>query len=761
MCKECNLKAVDSTPTQFEEFVKLTCNACSISWTVCRVCLLVVKKRKSVSFYDGRTGTMMNHLNRKVHLKSAETLGKRMKERDEEEKKEIKMRSREIAELYFPVGSRHGLFFRHQFINQESGHRALVMASYFPKERSLGVTGLCRDNGVLEEELDEDFEAARLFIDLPPSLQRRFAKVYSSGYQRGIKHSEWQRSPPSDHPSNVRYIKVPSGYEECKKRYSSTKTSIGRNLPSPEIIRDVEGYARVSIVECIRLFFAYGSPFQIVPLDSFSLGKEYSWITETPRMQELVKGAKAMMEKYKQSLVDQAKESGEKAPKTPPCYVCPLVIWKDDYDPNNTRKSKGSNHLQVLTIAPAKDSRNNLGNSYPLALGDTANCKHALDENLLSQLESFSSKPLFVYSATLGQEICVVPSLYAMLCDQPERRKTLHLYAGNSTFHARFLVSGDHQSVWEVIATCKSCLRKMRDRGIVSKKCDKCANWDITAHLNGNDKIKQKLLVELPSNYPTKNLSLPNDVLPRFEYVCDGNKIPPHKITRERLHYSLELANYNLEHGLWTDGNVREFLKVECVGTELQEDLISNAKNIELLRIAREKALLTGEFSSDIIIEDSKSNPDSYKPKLSMPSWDYTNCLDYCVDVIMHLLFLGVVKTTLKRLRDWIGKQAYYPGLKKRFKRFNQLLHCCRSMGWLKLRDYCEIGCGGWISENYLAFSRLLQWFFQDIHEIERKVQEIVTLPSEKPNKQWRRIHFQHWLQERGEVVSKKHLFVC
>ena len=76
----------------------------------------------------------------------------------------------------------------------------------------------------------------------------------------------------------------------------------------------------------------------------------------------------------------------------------------------------------------------------------------------------------------------------------------------------------------------------------------------------------------------------------------------------------------------------------------------------------------------------------------------------------MHLLFLGVVGSTRNLIIDWINNNKYkatYIVMKK---------HMYRTISLLKL-DWCKMidAESGWVSDNYLAYCRLIKWMYHPI----------------------------------------------
>ena len=85
--------------------------------------------------------------------------------------------------------------------------------------------------------------------------------------------------------------------------------------------------------------------------------------------------------------------------------------------------------------------------------------------------------------------------------------------------------------------------------------------------------------------------------------------------------------------------------------------------------------------------------------------WNPTMILNIFCDVIMHLLFLGITKASKHLLSLWLEDT----------KSKVQYDQCVRQL-LLSLTDlsleWCKIIASefGWVSDNYLAYSRIVKW---------------------------------------------------
>ena len=90
----------------------------------------------------------------------------------------------------------------------------------------------------------------------------------------------------------------------------------------------------------------------------------------------------------------------------------------------------------------------------------------------------------------------------------------------------------------------------------------------------------------------------------------------------------------------------------------------------------------------------------------------------------MHLLFLGVVKAARELISTWIVDTKRQIG----YKVFSKgMFEPIEDMGldWMKILTVQS----GWVSDNYLAFSRLCKWYYSPFHYIKEDIYEEPTVP--------------------------------
>jgi hypothetical protein len=116
------------------------------------------------------------------------------------------------------------------------------------------------------------------------------------------------------------------------------------------------------------------------------------------------------------------------------------------------------------------------------------------------------------------------------------------------------------------------------------------------------------------------------------------------------------------------------------------------------------------------------------------------------IDVVMHLIFLGVVKTFVQHVQIWAKRKGKNEGL---LCQVSGVLESVQVLGlsWCKAMPYSKGKLGGWVSENYLALVRLLKWFYS---ALELLGNDPVFVEPNIPQSQWNVPHNKGWLRVRG-----------
>jgi hypothetical protein len=203
---------------------------------------------------------------------------------------------------------------------------------------------------------------------------------------------------------------------------------------------------------------------------------------------------------------------------------------------------------------------------------------------------------------------------------------------------------------------------------------------------------------------------------------------------------------------LQEDGQKKKdiYLKVNGINNEAIEAIMKCAMHCKDYNDAVIKAAEEGtpEALDNLseVQETKAENPQLFQQWKFPPLWDRCVKLNQHIDVAMHLIFLGVVKTTIIVIQDWTKMRGKHSAFLRYVK---GALEPIQSLGidWCRCVPYKTGKLGGWVSENYLGVSRLLGWLYCCIDEIASD--EVFQEPL-RHQSQWKAAENRGWLSIRG-----------
>ena len=299
----------------------------------------------------------------------------------------------------------------------------------------------------------------------------------------------------------------------------------------------------------------------------------------------------------------------------------------------------------------------------------------------------------------------------AALQDQPMRRGSNHLMLGTSNLHVRFGYSGHVKALQRFLPACRTCIRKRRQPTVASDEgrahgddqCSNCLSWrfpEVDEMLNR---------FPPPPDYPSDAEDL---------YTVSNSEqvfILPKKITHELLVARTRTARTNLESGHWDIKSASAYLARLGVTDSTISDLLLPAHRRRMLAFytAREGSRLTPSQARTVasIQLALQEHPESFEDVPDPPAWKGVHTLWQFIDVIMHLLFLGIIKHLVFDMHEGFKMASSLPAFIERTAR---RLKSIPSLSWLVKEDYHSAGLSGWVSENFVALARLFPWIFQD-----------------------------------------------
>lgn len=543
--------------------------------------------------------------------------------------------------------------------------------------------------------------------------------------------------------------------KQLKSHYSATnKHSLWNILPIPEN-QNVHGVAYVDPVSCIRYAFAKG-----LPLDDF-------WYDPNKRLKRQIVNKVLHISECKKledflRLVDAHNRDSDG-----PIVVIYVIWWRDAFQSAKVKQNRKSMTAMTLSISPTKHKVNAVNNTFLIGLGLKTNKEgwEEVEHRMRRDLDCISDlqKPLMIYHGTLKTMVPVIIKPIAVLADKPERCDWTYTLGFQSPYHRCFgksfrvdslkvrrevedyflnQMAGEDSptSHWgwsedcfaqpedgaflngSKLASCWVCRRARINRlstkrndleggneidlvvdALASRHCltGCCADWCIdetTTHI---------LPFKRPSCYPT--FCAPNSPVDPPE----GREVPA-----EMLHFvplslsflkqAVKFAFFNASRktrrdSQWNQQQLMGYLRTCGIATKTQKAIFRAAK------AAR-----------------GKDNEIDYDNRETLGTFRYpatwlmaVDIVDYC-ECVMHLCCLGVQKSLLV-----VGDQ-YAPeagiGANTYKKKILPLMRDLKAYNipWCLIMPFngseSDLKTGAYVSENWLAFTRLSKVFFSPLN---------------------------------------------
>jgi hypothetical protein len=510
---------------------------------------------------------------------------------------------------------------------------------------------------------------------------------------------------------------IPTTYLDIRKHYTGYPDSFLNQLPIPKVLPLGNSFACIRLRDCVQNFLAYGFPLSTIPKPPSS----------DDRVSSIMESA------YCRRRLEEI----EKLYPSGPVLVLWMLEWSDGYDPHGFAKAnRGSAWIKVVTFVPPTKYGNSVMYTYPVALGSATANHDIVEEWFREDLQELSNPQATnrFYSGFHKDFVRVHVELVTSLMDQPERRAAVHLTRGNSIFGRRWGYSMQLEKCKDQLVPCDTCSCRLfaGDETWDSTACPNCAQWDMERPDNA-----AKLRRACPENYPVSEM--PPDGL-----------LSPVKLTFPMLKRALKKASTLLSEGAWTKTNVEVYLSTFSINKKMIKRVVCNAENIRMLNEAdKQRDEKPDEYQE--IMEIFAENEDEFSEAKIPPLWDRGVSLHQHIDVVMHLVFLGAVDGTLQFINQWLKAHNKYSSF---MRAVEQHLAGVKklNLNWCKALLFKGEKLGGWVSENYLGFSRLCKWFYLVLDGLADDEAQFV-LPD-KPQEKWTAVQNRGWLKVRGLDVS-------
>lgn len=559
--------------------------------------------------------------------------------------------------------------------------------------------------GITTDDVELHLSLAALCMDISRTQRYMLQKVLQTVVRATTQSSALQLTESPLHS-------VPQTDAQLRSLYLEGRSSIKHNLPHPRV-DSVHGHAFVSLKEVIRDMLGRGTAVECGNDEEQDANAPVRRVVDSKRYKEILKRAR------------------ECHPDQPDVLVLWMNEWSDDFEPNNTKGNRGSVWLKTVTICSCHDNKHCTDNTYPIALGPKGSNHDPIEDKFASELISLSDPEQradnWFYEARTGTMVLVYAEMFVVLQDQPERRGANHLLAGNSNVHKLFGSSADLKSIKDVMPACPTCLAMMLQpvpRGSTStRSCTVCVNWSLHTQ-------SELLNFQPPPHYPESE-------------VPESGFLRPFRLDYQALHRAVTKARINLANEAWSELNGLAYLGTYCLTDSIVHDLLEPAQLRARLNAA--KATLPSDDDVRLLLEEVESNQPTWLVDIPLPPL-WRRCVDIRqhIDVIMHLLFLGIVKTITKVTREWTklkGKHSAFLIYAR------NVLESIPTVPWLAVAPYTGDKLGGWVSENYLALARLSKWFYGGLDQI---AVEVPYVAPSVHHSQWLKVMNVKWLQHHG-----------
>lgn len=207
---------------------------------------------------------------------------------------------------------------------------------------------------------------------------------------------------------------------------------------------------------------------------------------------------------------------------------------------------------------------------------------------------------------------------------------------------------------------------------------------------------------------------------------------------------------------------------VDCVHDHIMKDSLSpsactsllkhNGFNIETIKVILQKSnnikrlteAGTDKLLFNAIKEEQKEDPDAFTKYERPFIWSWLRNIDTFVEVPMHLLFLGIVKSVLTDVVSWMNTRRNHAEFIRMADGVLEPLTLFK-LEWCKIQAYKQGTFGGYVSEDFLGLSRVSLWFYSMIFQLqEKKYEDPVTHCSK-----WKKQTCINWFQARGLAYTK------
>jgi hypothetical protein len=506
--------------------------------------------------------------------------------------------------------------------------------------------------------------------------------------------------PPSSTPGtlmgspDLSKLLLPTSDKEAQRWILGGESAICDNVARPSVHRLRNGYSYISFSESLACLLAGGvkvEPF-IGRQHPFVMAKEEQdeppplirYNAATPRGMEIQAAAEAC---YGQDLMRADYRNA-------PVVILLVFLWSDGFEPSATKQNRGSVQAFLASVSFQQADPHSGATTLLLALGpsdsDTADVEFLFLQELAKLAQDSGDDNLY-YWDDAKQVVRVFAQIYSVQQDRMERQKSVKILAGNSNSTGRWGWLGRLSCIEDSLPCCSLCLLGLlsnEDQSERRRESNCCACWTM-----------EGLTHEPPPDYPVDLLSTVSPSLP-FR-----------KNSFESMAAACDLTFLKVSTGVWAKAPAGVFLNTEGVVVAYANMVVGAGLNKYEMGLLDE-----GSDDYEALLLWSRLPGTDYpvvQPEKPL-TWQYpgVSLLEY-IDVLMHLMFLGIVATVIR--------DTYFKWLKAHGKMTslstvtNRPLLMLQNMNidWCKVQPILPSGTlSNSVSENFLAFARCGKWLF-------------------------------------------------
>jgi hypothetical protein len=488
---------------------------------------------------------------------------------------------------------------------------------------------------------------------------------------------------------------LPTSHKDANRWILTGSNSICANVARPSVHALRGGYSYVSFRESLACLLA-GGP-KVEPL----IGKSHPFFvareqdhSAPPPIVRLNAATPRGVEVQAAADACYGQELHRPAHRSVPIVILLVFLWSDGFEPAATKQNRGSVQAFLASVAFQQADPHSGATTLILALGPSASDTGDVECLFLQELEKLakdSGDDNLFYWADAKQVVRVFAQIYSIQQDRMERQKSTRILAGNSNSTGRWGWLGRLSCIANILPCCSLCLAGLmtnEDQSERRREANCCACWSM-----------EGLTHEPPEDYPVDILT---SVPP---------SLPFRKNSFESMGAACDLAFLQVSNGVWSKVVAGVFLKSEGVIEAYAAMVVGAAAN---------------KFDLGLLAEDSDDYVElvrlSLLPGTDYPvvqpekplTWQYpgVTLVEY-IDVMMHLLFLGIVATVIRDIFfKWLkahGSMTSFCMVTKSSVESLQKMNIV----WCKVQPILQSGAlSSSVSENFLAFARCGKWLF-------------------------------------------------